>query len=283
MTTSDRHGSDCRGRFSVGNSHAAYRGLVPSPTRRLADIGAEAALIAGGGRAILLQLANPAIGHAIARHSDFARDPLTRLRHTLTFVYALVYGTPDQRARATARVNRAHAPVVSTDDETPSYRATDAGLQLWVAATLYDTATQLHELLVGPLTDAELDAVYADYEVVGTALQVPPGIWPRDRAAFDEYWQAQLAQLTVDDEILRMTRALLHPRSGPVWLRAGMPLGRLLTAGLMPPFLRPAFGLPWGPRRARRFRMALRTLSAVNRMLPRRLREWPKNYLLRRL
>ena len=256
---------------------------MPSPTRRLADIGAEAVLIAGGGRAILLQLANPAIGHAIARHSDFARDPLTRLRHTLTFVYALVYGTPDQRARATAHVNRAHAPVVSTADEAPSYRATDAGLQLWVAATLYDTSAQLHRLLVGPLTDAELDAVYADYEVVGTALQVPSGAWPRDRAAFEDYWQAQLARLTVDDEVLRMTRALLHPRSGPVWLRAGMPLGRLLTAGFMPPSLRPAFGLPWGPRRARRFRMALRTLSAVNRMLPRRLREWPKNYLLRRL
>ena len=56
--------------------------------RRLADVGAEAVLIAGGGCAILLQLANPAIGHAIARHSDFVTDPLRRLRNTLTYVYA---------------------------------------------------------------------------------------------------------------------------------------------------------------------------------------------------
>ena len=62
----------------------------------LRDIGAEAALLAGGGRAILLQLANPAVGHAVADHSNFTADPLRRLRNTLSYVYALVYGSPDQ-------------------------------------------------------------------------------------------------------------------------------------------------------------------------------------------
>ena len=123
-------------------------GGVTASSRRLADIGAEAALVTGGGRAILLQLANPAIGHAIARHSDFERDPLKRLRHTLTFVYALVYGSDAQRTRAIGYVNSAHKPVASSDHESPSYRATDPELQLWVAATLYDTATQVHQLLI---------------------------------------------------------------------------------------------------------------------------------------
>ena len=253
------------------------------PSRRLADIGAEAVLIAGGGRAILLQLANPAIGHAIARHSDFAHDPLKRLRHTLTFVYALVYGTAAQRERATTYVNRAHEPVVSTPGAVPSYRATDAHLQLWVAATLYDTAARVQKLLVGTLSDAELDAIYRDYAIVGTALQVPPGLWPRDRAEFDIYWRAELARLSVDDTVLEVTRALLHPTSGPLWLRAAMPLGRLITAGLLPPAVRRAYELPWGPRRARRFRIAVVTMRTVNRMLPRRVREWPKDYLLARI
>lgn len=256
---------------------------MPASVRRLADIGAEAALISGGGRAILLQLADPAIGHAIARHSDFARNPVKRLRHTLTFVYALVYGTPAQRARATDHVNRAHVPVTSTPGEVPSYRATDPALQLWVAATLYDTAAQVHQLLVGALTDAELDAVYNDYAIVGTALQVEPAMWPATRADFDAYWTSSLSKLSVDEPVLEVTRALLHPKSGPLWLRLGMPLGRLVTAGLMPPELRRAFELPWGPRRARRFRIAVRMLRIGNRMLPRRVREWPKNYLLERI
>lgn len=271
-----------------GCSHArpfprAYRGGVIASSRRLADIGAEAALVTGGGRAILLQLANPAIGHAIARHSDFERDPLKRLRHTLTFVYALVYGSDAQRTRAIGYVNGAHKPVASSDHESPSYRATDPELQLWVAATLYDTATQVHQLLIGALTDAELDAIYADYAIVGTALQVDPSMWPRTRADFDTYWNTSLARLSVDDTVLDVARALLYPTSGPLWLRAGMPLGRLVTAGLLPAGLRAAFEMPWDARRERRFRIAVRMLWFANLVLPIRIREWPKNFLLERL
>ena len=258
-------------------------GSSPS-TRRLADIGAEAVLIAGGGRAILLQLANPAIGHAIARHSDFSTDPLRRLRHTLTFVYALVYGTPDQVEFVRDRVNRAHSPVRSpAGDGGQVYAAGDARLQLWVAATLYDTAVRVRELLVGPLDDPELDAVYEDYAIVGTSLQLEPGMWPRDRAAFAEYFSAELATLSVDSTVLAVSRALLRPPTGPLWLRASMPLARLVTTGLMPSRLRDAFELPWSARRARHYERTMQLLAVINRMLPRRVRQWPMRYLLARV
>ena len=74
---------------------------------RLSDISNEAILLAGGARAILLQLALPAVGRGVAEHSDFTSDPLRRLRHTLTYLYVLVYGTPDEVARITGFVNRA--------------------------------------------------------------------------------------------------------------------------------------------------------------------------------
>lgn len=256
---------------------------TPSAPIRLVDVGAEAALIAGGGRAILLQLANPAIGHAVARHSDFAAHPLRRLQHTLTYVYALVYGTPEQVERVRTMVNRSHARVRSTAPESPSYNATDPGLQLWVAATLYDTAMTLRARLLGPLCEADLDAIYRDYAVIGTALQVPEGAWPVDRAAFATYWSAQLTQLSVDETVWRISHDLLHPRAAPWWLRAVMPLARLVTAGLLPPRLRDAYRLPWGPRRERRFRLALGTIAVVNRGLPKRARQWPRDYLLRGL
>ena len=75
------------------------------------DVAAEALLVAGGGRAILLQIAHPAVGRGVADHSDFASDPLGRLRATLTFVYATVYGSPDEVAAVQRAVNRAHASV----------------------------------------------------------------------------------------------------------------------------------------------------------------------------
>lgn len=250
---------------------------------RLVDVGAEAALIAGGGRAILLQLANPAIGHAVARHSDFAAHPLRRLQHTLTYVYALVYGTPEQVDRVRTMVNRTHARVRSVDGESPSYDATDPDLQLWVAATLYDTAMTLRARLIGPLSESDLDSIYQDYAVIGTALQVAEGAWPRDRAAFAVYWAHQLEGLSVDETVWRTSDDLLHPHTGPWWLRVAMPLARLVTAGLLPAGVRSAYRLPWGPRRERRFRLALATIATVNRMLPKRAREWPKNFLLRDL
>ena len=50
----------------------------------MADYGAEGILLAGAGRAILLQLANPAIGSGVAEHSTFTQRPVNRLKGTLT-------------------------------------------------------------------------------------------------------------------------------------------------------------------------------------------------------
>ena len=247
-------------------------------TLGLREIGAEAVLLAGGGRAILLQLANPAVGHAVADHSNFAADPLRRLRNTLTYVYALVFGTPEQVASVRSMVQRAHAPVRSQ-----SYDASDAALQLWVAATLYDTAATLHARVFGPLDAASADAVYRDYAVVGTALGMPAALWPVDREAFGHYWRAQLAELEVDDRVRAVQTQLLHPTSGPLWMRALMPIARLATGGLLPPPLREAYALPWDDRRQRRFDRMMNVTARLYPRLPARLRNWPKNYLLRRL
>jgi uncharacterized protein (DUF2236 family) len=52
--------------------------------RGLRDIAGEAILLAGGGRAILMQIAHPAVGRGVAEHSDFASRPLDRLHATMT-------------------------------------------------------------------------------------------------------------------------------------------------------------------------------------------------------
>ncbi len=244
----------------------------------LTDFGGEAAFLAGGGRAILLQLANPAVGHAVARHSDFAADPLRRLRNTVTYIYALVFGTPSQVVAVTAMVARAHAPVQSD-----TYDAADARLQLWVAATLYDTATMLHSRIFGALSAEDADAIYRDYAVVGTALGMPASLWPADRGAFRVYWDAQLVDLSVDDTVRQVSRRLLHPKTGPLWMRAAMPIGRLVTAGLLSSELREAYGLPWSPRRQRRFDRLMRWTARVYPRFPRAIRHWPKNHYLRAL
>ncbi|MFH5878896.1 oxygenase MpaB family protein [Arthrobacter sp. NA-172] len=252
--------------------------------RGLADIGAEGVLLAGAGRAILMQISNPAVGHGVAEHSNFAERPLDRLRATMTYVYAVVYGSEEQLAAVRRAVNRAHAPVRRTaDDASKGYNAFDAQSQLWVVATLYDTAVTVYEKVHGPLDDGTADRVYSEYARIGTALQLPSELWPADRAAFANYWNESLQHLEPDAAALRVARDLLYPSSGPLLLRLGMPLARLLTAGLLPDQLREGFKLPWNARQRRGFDGTMRLLAAAYPRLPRRVRHWPKDYYLGRL
>src|SRR6476646_10348375 len=99
--------------------------------QEVADYRAEGILLAGAGRAILLQLANPAIGRGVAAHSTFTQRPVNRLKGTLTYVYATVYGTEEQAREVRRRVNQAHIPVRRAADESSGgYNAYDPALQL---------------------------------------------------------------------------------------------------------------------------------------------------------
>jgi len=250
----------------------------------LKDIAAEAILIAGGGCAILLQVAHPAVGRGVAEHSDFASRPLDRLHATLTYVYAVAYGTAADVSEVRRRVNLAHAAVHgAAEAERPAYDAYRPDLQLWVAATLYRTAVDVHQRVFGPLDDASADRIYREYAVIGTALQVPADAWPSDRAAFTAYWDAMLPTLRTDTATRRVARDLLSARNAPLWLRACMPLARLITVALLPQSVRAAYGLRLTARNARRFRRRMHVLAALYPLLPRGIRFAPRNLLLRRL
>jgi uncharacterized protein (DUF2236 family) len=250
-------------------------------SRGLRDIAGEIVLVAGGGRAILLQIAHPAVGRGVANHSDFASRPLDRLKATLTYVYAVVYGSPEEVALVRQRVNRAHAPVHSAQEAAGHpYDAYDPELQLWVAATLYETAVTMYQRVFGRLDEESADRIYQDYASIGTALQVPREIWPADRHAFRRYWEAMLPRLGADAATQRVANDLLRAESGPWWLRLAMPLGRLMTIGLLSPDLRSSFGLPWPKRAQRSFDRWMRLTAAVYPHLPQGARHRLRDHYL---
>ena len=238
------------------------------------DVSAEAIVLAGGARAILLQLANPGVGHGVAEHSDFAARPLDRLHGTLTYLYVTQYGTPDEVRRIARQVGRAHAPVRGE-----GYDARDVGLQLWVAATIHDTAIRVHELVFGALSDEDAQRLLDSMATVATTLGVPRAQWPATPAAFAEYWQRAEAELVVSDAARAVARELLYLRSGALWMRALMPTVRLVTAGLLSPVLREAYGLPFN---ARRYTRLVWVTRAVYPRLPLWLRHAPKRHYLAR-
>ncbi len=259
----------------------------------LADVAPEGVLLAGAGRAILLQIAHPAIGYGVARHSDFANRPVDRLNATLSYIYALSNGSDDDARIMRRAVNRAHAPVrnpprgaapgAAASAGDPPYDARDPALQLWVAATLYDTALTVYERVYGPLDDASADHVYREYARLGTALQMPAELWPPDRAAFRAYWNETVATLRVDDTIRGVADALLRAEKAAWPIRVAMPTARLVTVALLPGAVRQEYRFAWSAQRDRRFERLVRVAAPVYRVLPRSLRRWPQRHYLARI
>src|SRR4029079_2995760 len=149
----------------------------------------EAMLLLGAGpRALLLQLAHPAVAAGVADHSDFRTDPWRRLAGTLRSYLTIVYGLT-VAARAEIRLlNTLHVGITG-----PGYAARDPELSLWVHATLVDSTMAVADAWLEPLPQDRRSSYYAETLPLGRAFGVPDALLPPDVAAFDRYVAAMLA------------------------------------------------------------------------------------------
>jgi uncharacterized protein (DUF2236 family) len=230
---------------------------------------------AGGGRALLLQLAHPLVAAAVAEHSRYRADPLGRLRHTLAASYAYVFADAPAARDTVADVGRRHARVrgalpaaAGRHPAGAPYHALDPDLLLWVYATAVDSWLVAYERFVGPLAPAAREAYYAEARRPGPLWGIPPERFPPDVVALRAWMAGAVArgEVAVGDQARALARLVLRP---PVWwlpAAAFAPL-TLPAVWLLPPGLRAAYGLSWGPRRE----AAMRAAAAVSRRLQPRL------------
>lgn len=241
----------------------------------LADFVGEFFVLLGAGATVLLQMAEPGVGHGVADHSTALRRPLNRLRATMAYVYAVTMGTPEEQRAIVRMVNKAHVPVRSE-----TYNAFDPELQLWVAATLYMNGFTLYERFYGAVDEDTADRIYRQSAVYGTALQVRPDMWPATRAEFQAYWDTKVATLTADDQVRDFVYGLMHGGDAPWFIKMGMPANRFFTTGLLPERLRGELGLSWGPLRQHTFDLFMTAVPPVYRLLPGPVRRLPSTYYL---
>jgi uncharacterized protein (DUF2236 family) len=247
-----------------------------STAAELSDFVAESFLFLGAGSTVLLQLANPGVGHGVAEHSTALIRPLDRLRTTMTYVYAVTLGTTEEKQAIVRMVNKLHVPVHSD-----TYNAFDPDLQLWVAATLYKNGADLYERFFGAPDEATAESIYQQSAVYGTALQVRQDMWPATRTDFERYWQESLASCTVDPQVRSYVHDLMRGGNAPLPVRMAQPFQRFLTTGLLPQPLREQFELPWSPSDQRRFDLLMKVLPPAYRLVPRPLRQLPAKLYLR--
>ena len=97
----------------------------------------EVVVITSWGRAILLQLAHPAIAAGVDGHSGFRGSLLNGLRRgrsTVRAMLAFTFGDRDQMVATAAGINSIHDRVRGRGDEgTGAYSAHDPDLQRWVS------------------------------------------------------------------------------------------------------------------------------------------------------
>lgn len=247
----------------------------------------EMIVVAGWGRAILLQLAHPAVAAGVHQHSAFRgslRASFRRLHATVGAMLALTFGDAEQMIATAAGINtvhdrvRGHVPPALEPPRTggEAYSAHDPALQRWVHATLLESIPLTYELLVGPLAPRERDRYCAEAAIMEPLLGMPDGWLPRDAAQLDSYMREMLAggTLVVTDTSRALARAVLYP---PHW-RLAWPAFRavqVLTIGSLPPSIRQAYGFDWRARDARAFARWTATLRTLRRLLPSIAREWP--------
>ncbi|HET6448980.1 MAG TPA: oxygenase MpaB family protein [Conexibacter sp.] len=240
-------------------------------------INSEAALILGGGCALILQVAHPLVGAGVEHYSRFHRDRWRRLTHTLDTMGQLIFGDAATAEHGAARMRRAHARiqgVVSAGQAAGHpYDATDPALVLWVWATLVHTSIAAYERYVGPLPAAEIARYYEEQKRLAHACGVPVDGCPPTYTDFTAYFEATVERTLEPTAAARHVAALaLNPLDLPAAAAPVLALVRLPTLGLLPDRLRDELDLRWSLGRARVFALTAFVCRRAIPLLPRRLR-----------
>jgi uncharacterized protein (DUF2236 family) len=221
----------------------------------------EAMLLLGAGpRALLLQLAHPAVAAGVADHSDFRADPWRRLAGTLRSYLTIVYGSTAAARGEIRRLNALHRGIVG-----PGYSARDPELSLWVHATLVDSTIAAYDAWLEPLPPARRAAFYAETRPIGRAFGVPEALLPADLEAFERYVADMLSPdgpVRVSDLARELAAVVLRPPLAPLAALLPVPTGPAAailrrvpagtyawtlwpSVGLLPATVREDYRLPW--------------------------------------
>jgi uncharacterized protein (DUF2236 family) len=212
-----------------------------------------------GPRALLMQATHPVAFEGFFAHSGALDEPYERLRRTAEVMNTIGFGSRAEADRATRRVRAMHSKVRG-ELERPAGRfpagtpfaADDPALLLWVLATLVDSALVFYDKYVQSLSQAEREAYWQDYRVIGRLFGLRDDEMPADIRAFDAYMRGMLEgdDLFVTSAARELALQIVMRPPVPLTRRPVLEVVNFITVGLLPPRLRRQFGLTWDPLRA---------------------------------
>jgi uncharacterized protein (DUF2236 family) len=241
------------------------------PDAMIRRVSREAVLMLAGGRALLMQAAQPLAAAGIAGHSGYQENPWKRLDRTMTAVWTVVYGTSEEADRIGARVQAMHSRVNGRIEERMGpyppgtvYDARDPELLMWVHATLVDTALLMYQSCVGPLTAAEREAYYQDMKLLARVFGTPDEVIPATLQDFRAYMRERLAsdEICITRTAREIADTVLKPPV-PLPARPAWELLNQVTIGLLPEELRKGYGFRRVPARSALLRLGAEPVRRV--------------------
>ena len=158
-------------------------------------------------RAVVMELAHPTVGAAVAQHSQFRRRPVSRFWATTDAAIRILFGSAEVARGAVQQIYRVHDHIGGTLPERDqvaleglegtagdafAYTAHDGSLLVWVWATLVDSLEAAFTRWVRPLAAEEAVAFYADMGAGARFLGIPEELIPPDRPSFRAYLDEML-------------------------------------------------------------------------------------------
>lgn len=246
-------------------------------------INREWAVLLGGSRAVLMQIAHPLVAVGVSQHSDYMIDPFGRAGRTFMRGEELTFGSTRLARQSARTINNQHKHVhgqlpidAGCFARGTPYDARDPELLLWVHATLVDTLLLGYTTFVGPLTHAEEAQYYEESKAVAHLLgllpeQMPEGI---DDLKHYVYEMVQSNRLAPTLQARELAFQMLFPPISSAF-RPLMHLNLYITNALLPQPVREIYGFDWNKRQQRAFDLSARSLRLVVPRLPIQLRELP--------
>lgn len=230
----------------------------------------------GSSTALLLQVAEPLVAAGVAQHSDYQRDPWSRLFRTFDTLLKMVFGDETSVRRMENRLAKRHVPVKGVSADGIAYDARDPELALWVWATLIFVSVDMHQRVYGPLEPIDLQRNYDEAKLFARGSGIPdeviPATWPEFLGYVDDFVATRLRATVDSDDIWRHT---MYPGTPPV-LHPLLALGLNATAAaFLPPEARDVFGYRWNDRLDPIVNGALRGFGLVWRRVPKVLKDKP--------
>jgi uncharacterized protein (DUF2236 family) len=235
---------------------------------------------------VIMQLSWPEVGYGVmesrVESGSAMKHPYKRARTTFTYLSVAMLGNEEDRRNFAKAVNGQHAQVRSDESSPVTYNALNPELQLWVAACLYYGTLDLFERMHGPINDEdESDRFYKYAARFGTTLQVRDNMWPKDRAAFAEYWEEGVKRAAIDDSMRRYLTSLTMMENLPkAAQRLGAQRSLFFTKGFLPPSFREQMEWSWSGDEEALFTKRLQRLGRMDRRLPTSVKVFPFSALL---